>query len=372
MSESTNTPTVVLVHGGFADASLLGVGHRGSPGTQCAGARAAEPAAGSGPRRRVRRELCQPDRWAVLLVGHSYGGAVISVAGASAPNAVGLVYVAAFALDEGESFGEIFGEFGDTPLVGAVRPSNYPLADGETAVELTIAPEKALLREGFRRRPVGRCHQGLGRQPASLRRDLRPPRRPPGRHCRPGRSSRPRTTPFPGCRATHGSACRCADDRGRRVALDRALAAERGCRADPHRRRGDIGRAEQRLVDSLDSLLGTWDDGTSMLAPSTDRARLLGRSAELEVLTGLLDDVEVSGAALVLRGDPGIGKSRLLSEAIALAEARGMSGVLATRGRSVRGPTRVRGLAAATATSAAASHGTNRDAPGGATRPGHR
>ena len=83
----------------------------------------------------------------VLLVGHSYGGAVISVAGASTPNAVGLVYVAAFALDEGESFGEIFGRFGDTPLVGAVRPSNYPLADGGTAVELTIAPE--LYREAF-------------------------------------------------------------------------------------------------------------------------------------------------------------------------------------------------------------------------------
>ena len=83
----------------------------------------------------------------LLLVGHSYGGAVISVAGASTPNAVGLVYVAAFALDEGESFAEIFAEFGDTPLVGAVRPSTYPLADGGTAVELTIAPE--LYREAF-------------------------------------------------------------------------------------------------------------------------------------------------------------------------------------------------------------------------------
>jgi pimeloyl-ACP methyl ester carboxylesterase len=45
----------------------------------------------------------------VLLVGHSYGGAVISVAGAAADNVVGLVYVAAFVLDEDESFGEIFG-----------------------------------------------------------------------------------------------------------------------------------------------------------------------------------------------------------------------------------------------------------------------
>ncbi len=83
----------------------------------------------------------------MLLVGHSYGGAVISVAGASTPNAVGLVYVAAFALDEGESFAEIFARFGATPLVGAVRPSNYPLENGATAVELTIAPE--LYREAF-------------------------------------------------------------------------------------------------------------------------------------------------------------------------------------------------------------------------------
>ena len=69
------------------------------------------------------------------------------MAGASTPNAVGLVYVAAFALDEGESFAEIFAEFGETQLVGAVRPSNYPLANGESAVELTIAPE--LYREAF-------------------------------------------------------------------------------------------------------------------------------------------------------------------------------------------------------------------------------
>ena len=68
-----------------------------------------------------------------------------------------------------------------------------------------------------------------------------------------------------------------------------------------------------------------------MLALPKDRAPLLGRSAEIEVLTGLLDDVEHRGAALVLRGDPGIGKSRLLAEALALAEKREMN-VLATRG----------------------------------------
>jgi predicted ATPase len=61
------------------------------------------------------------------------------------------------------------------------------------------------------------------------------------------------------------------------------------------------------------------------------RSPLVGREAELELLTGLLDDIEQSGAALVLRGEPGIGKSRLLSEAVALAERRKLR-VLATRG----------------------------------------
>ena len=72
---------------------------------------------------------------------------MISVAGASTPNAVGLVYIAAWALDEGESFGEIYAKFGDTPILASVQPSSYPLPDGGTAVELTIAPEH--YREAF-------------------------------------------------------------------------------------------------------------------------------------------------------------------------------------------------------------------------------
>ena len=68
-----------------------------------------------------------------------------------------------------------------------------------------------------------------------------------------------------------------------------------------------------------------------MLALSKNRAPLLGRAPETEVLTGLLDEVKRAGAALVLRGDPGIGKSRLLSEAVTLAQGRQMN-VLATRG----------------------------------------
>ena len=147
MSASMNTPTVVLVHGGFADASFW------APVIEDLQAHDVPVLAPPNPLRGLAHDAEYVASYVnqidgpVLLVGHSYGGAVISVAGANTPNAVGLVYVAAFALDEGESFGEIFAEFGDTPLVGAVRPSTYPLADGETAVELTIAPE--LYREAF-------------------------------------------------------------------------------------------------------------------------------------------------------------------------------------------------------------------------------
>ena len=147
MSRTPNIPTVVLVHGGFADASFW------APVIKDLQARGLPVLAPPNPLRGLAHDAEYVASFVnqldgpVLLVGHSYGGAVVSVAGASTPNAVGLVYVAAFALDEGESFGEIFGRFGDTPLVGAVRPSSYPLPNGGTAVELTIAPE--LYREAF-------------------------------------------------------------------------------------------------------------------------------------------------------------------------------------------------------------------------------
>src|SRR3954462_1819123 len=144
---SDDTPTVILVHGGFADSSYW------TPVIQRLQADEIPVLAPPNPLRGLAQDAEYIASYVnqidgpVLLVGHSYGGAVISVAGASTPNAVGLVYVAAFALDEGESFAEIFGRFGETPLVGAVRPGTYPLPDGETAVELTIRPE--LYRPAF-------------------------------------------------------------------------------------------------------------------------------------------------------------------------------------------------------------------------------
>jgi pimeloyl-ACP methyl ester carboxylesterase len=77
----------------------------------------------------------------VLAVGHSYGGAIITNAATDEDNVVGLVYVAAFAPDEGETLGDIEAGSTDSVLNAAIRPSNYPAGTNtESAVEFTIDP----------------------------------------------------------------------------------------------------------------------------------------------------------------------------------------------------------------------------------------
>ena len=68
-----------------------------------------------------------------------------------------------------------------------------------------------------------------------------------------------------------------------------------------------------------------------MLGMARDQiAPLLGREKEQRLLASLLDEVATRGQALVLRGEPGIGKSRLLSEAANKARERGMAVLTAT------------------------------------------
>ncbi len=56
-----------------------------------------------------------------LVAAHSYGGQVITALGSDAPNVVGLVYVAAFGLDEGESIGALLGQGPPTPAIAQMR-----------------------------------------------------------------------------------------------------------------------------------------------------------------------------------------------------------------------------------------------------------
>ena len=98
-------PNIVLVHGAWADgSSWAGVIER----LQAADYKVTAPqfpmSSVADDVARLRQVLALQDG-PTILAGHSYGGHIITSLGTDAPNAVGLVYVAAFALNEGESLG---------------------------------------------------------------------------------------------------------------------------------------------------------------------------------------------------------------------------------------------------------------------------
>jgi pimeloyl-ACP methyl ester carboxylesterase len=140
---SDETPTVVLVHGAFADASSWnGVVEL----LQAKGLKVTAPA---NPLRGIAIDsayiagVLDQVRGPILAVGHSYGGAVLTNAATNAENVLGLVYVAAFAPDEGEVLGEVTGGSKDSVLDTALVPLHYPSGDGgESAVEFAIDPAK--------------------------------------------------------------------------------------------------------------------------------------------------------------------------------------------------------------------------------------
>ena len=141
-------PTIVLVHGAFADASswngvielLQQQGYTViAPPNPLRGVTADSAYIAS-----LLNQIDGP----VLLVGHSYGGAVISNAATSAPNVTGLVYVAAFAPDEGENLGDVENGSKDSVLNAALVQYSYPAGPGgQTAIEFAINP--ARIREAF-------------------------------------------------------------------------------------------------------------------------------------------------------------------------------------------------------------------------------
>jgi pimeloyl-ACP methyl ester carboxylesterase len=142
------TPTVVLVHGAFADASSWnGVIER----LQARGVPVKAPA---NPLRGISIDsayiagVFEETPGPVLAVGHSYGGAVITNAATKAKNVVGLVFVAAFAPEEGEALGDAEAASTDSILSSAQIPLHYPAANGgEAGVEFAIDPAK--LRDAF-------------------------------------------------------------------------------------------------------------------------------------------------------------------------------------------------------------------------------
>ena len=144
MAEPTTSErvSVVLVHGAFADASSWnGVTElllaKGVPVTA-----PANPLRGISADSAYLAAVLAQIEGPVLAVGHSYGGAMITNAATGAENVVGLVYVSAFAPDEGEILGVVEAGSKDSVLNSALVPRTYPTGDGGSATEFIIDPAK--------------------------------------------------------------------------------------------------------------------------------------------------------------------------------------------------------------------------------------
>ena len=113
----SDSPNIVLVHGAWADGSswsavierLQADGYNVTA-PQFRLTKLADDIA------RLRHVLSRQDG-PTVVAGHSYGGQIMTSLGADAPNVVGLVYIAAFGLDEGESIGALLAQGPPTPAL---------------------------------------------------------------------------------------------------------------------------------------------------------------------------------------------------------------------------------------------------------------
>jgi pimeloyl-ACP methyl ester carboxylesterase len=122
---SPAVPNIVLVHGAWADGSswskvisLLQEKGYNVTAVQIPLTSLSDDVA-------TTRRVLAMQNGSTILVGHSYGGAVITEAGANASNVVGLVYISAFAPDEGEVLGQLNGRMPAAPGQANFRPDAY-------------------------------------------------------------------------------------------------------------------------------------------------------------------------------------------------------------------------------------------------------
>src|SRR5688500_12991401 len=138
-ARAAGKPTVVLVHGAFADASGFGAVTSRlqrrrytviSPANPLRG-----PASDAAYVASVMRTISGP----IVLVAHSYGGAVISEAANQVTNVKALVYLDALALEAGESNLDIAERF-PSKILPALQPRPFPQADGSEGTDFYIDP----------------------------------------------------------------------------------------------------------------------------------------------------------------------------------------------------------------------------------------
>ena len=130
-------PTIVLVHGAFADASSFRALYDQLVGEGVAIIAPPNPLRGlSGGDGDYTKAVLAGIDGPVLLVGHSYGGSVITAAG-TAENVVGLVYISGFAPDEGENLSDLQSKFPAPAIIPYIVEHQLPRG----GKEFTVAPK---------------------------------------------------------------------------------------------------------------------------------------------------------------------------------------------------------------------------------------
>jgi pimeloyl-ACP methyl ester carboxylesterase len=188
-------PTVVLVHGAFADSSswdgVVADLTRDGYHVVAAANPLRGPASDAAAVKSVLRSIPGP----VVLVGHSYGGTVISAAADGAANVKALVYVAAFAPEVGESTFDLTGKFPGSTLPPTLdKPVDLPDGGHDLYIQQDKFPAQFAADVPLAKaRLMAVARAPWPRRPAARRRS-----RPAGRPSRPGGSmARPTATSRP-------------------------------------------------------------------------------------------------------------------------------------------------------------------------------
>jgi pimeloyl-ACP methyl ester carboxylesterase len=113
----TDLPNIVLVHGAWADGSSWSavIERLEADGYNVTAPQFPETSLADDVAR-LRQVLARQDG-PTIVAGHSYGGQIMTALGTDAPNVVGLVYIAAFGLDEGETIAGLIAQGPPTPAL---------------------------------------------------------------------------------------------------------------------------------------------------------------------------------------------------------------------------------------------------------------
>jgi pimeloyl-ACP methyl ester carboxylesterase len=144
-----DTPTIVFVHGAWADASGFGGSIRALSDRGFAAIGFANPLRHLTNDGAYLATLLGTISGSIVLVGHSYGGAVMSNAAAGNEQVQALVFVAGWMPDEGESIGQLLESeaFADSLVPAALRPVPFTNPDGSEGVDLYL--DRDLFPEAF-------------------------------------------------------------------------------------------------------------------------------------------------------------------------------------------------------------------------------